>query len=50
MALFKICEGCFKRKFFTKKREYKLPNTKQRIVSQSKLCRTCYNNIKKMVK
>ena len=46
---FKPCQACHKTKFIIKQREYKVPNSKATMVSQSLLCRKCYKNIKEAI-
>lgn len=43
---FSKCDSCRKRKFRIARRVYTLPHSKDRITSQSLLCRKCYKGIK----
>lgn len=50
MKLLSTCKACDKKRLFIKKREYKVPNSSQTMVSQNEICGKCYKNIKKMIK
>lgn len=51
MKIIGICESCKTKKFFIRKRVFKIPKTdSQTMTSQSELCKNCFKAISSMLK
>lgn len=49
MKFYDYCRTCFKKKFFIRKRTFKLPGSKDTAKNRDEICGRCARNIKKLV-